>query len=60
MIVVICYAVLALLFLLLATGKFQPKTWRSLPERKVQLMRFGCFFFFLVITLNLVARVFQE
>lgn len=56
MLVSICYVILALIFLLLATGKFKPKTWRELPERRIQLMRFGCFFFFAVITLNLVGR----
>jgi len=60
MIVVICYIILALLFLLLATGKFKPRTWQDLPEPKIKLMRFGCFFFFVVIALNLVARFFQD
>ena len=60
MIVVICYIILALLFLLLATGKFKPKSWQDLPERKIQLIRFGCFFFFVVITLNLIGKVFEN
>ena len=60
MIAVICYIILATLFLLLATGIFKPQTWRDLPEGKIKLMRFGCFFFFAVIALNLIARLFQN
>jgi len=58
MVVIICYTILALIFLLLASGIFKPGTWRELPERKVQLMRFGCFFFFVVIAINLLSRLF--
>lgn len=60
MIIVICYIFLALLFLLLATGIFQPKTWQELPETKIKLIRFGCYFFFFVISLNLLSRLFID
>ena len=58
MFVIISYIALAIIFLLLATGIFRPKTWHELPERKIKLMTFGCYFFFVVITLNLLARLF--
>jgi len=60
MAIFICYTILALLFFLLATGKFKPKTWQELPPQKVKLIRFGCFFFSAVITLNLLTRLFTR
>jgi len=57
MVVTICYSILALIFLLLASGIFKPGTWRELPESKVKLIRFGCFFFFVVIIINVLSRL---
>lgn len=58
MFIIVSYLILAILFLLLATGIFRPKTWHDLPERKIKLMRFGCYFISVVISLNLLARFF--
>jgi hypothetical protein len=59
MFIIVSYLILAILFLLLATGIFRPKTWRELPEKKVKLIQFGCYFIFVVIILNLLARFFD-
>lgn len=56
--IVVAYSLLALLFLALSAGLYKPKKWHELPERTVKMLRFGCFFGFLVILFNIVSRLF--
>ena len=54
--VVVAYSVLALL--LLALVVFTPRRWRELPEKQVKFLKIGCFFGFLLISINIVTRFF--
>ena len=54
------YAVLALLFLALSIGWFKPKRWHDLTEKHVRILKIGCFFGFLVIVANIVAKFLEE
>lgn len=55
--IVIAYSVLALLFLALSTGLYKPRKWRELSQRNISFLRFGCFFGFLVIVLNIAKKL---
>lgn len=56
--VMVAYAILAALFLALASGVYTPKRWRELPEKNVRLLKFGCLFGFLLICANIVGKFF--
>ena len=55
--VVVAYSILALVFLALATGKFKPRKWNDLTDKHVKILKFGCFFGFLLIVANIVAKL---
>ncbi len=55
--VVVAYCILALIFLTLSTGIFKPKRWNDLTDKHVKILKFGCFFGFLLIMANIVARL---
>ena len=54
--IIVAYSLIALLLLALSTGIFKPKKWHELPDKNVKLLRFGCFFGFLVILFNIASR----
>ncbi|MGB3211058.1 MAG: hypothetical protein WBB19_10170 [Desulforhopalus sp.] len=55
--VVVAYSMLALLFLALAAGVYKPKKWNELTDRNIMMLKFGCFFGFLVIVLNIAGKL---
>ncbi len=55
--VVVAYSILALVFLTLSTGIFKPKRWNDLTDKHVKILKFGCFFGFLLIMANIAARL---
>ncbi len=54
--VVVAYSILALVFLSLSSGLFKPKRWNDLTDKHVKILKFGCFFGFLLIVVNIAAR----
>lgn len=55
--IIIAYTILALLFLALSSGFYQPKKWRELTDKHVRILKIGCFLGFLLIVANLAARL---
>lgn len=55
--VVVAYSILALVFLALSIGAFKPKKWNDLTDKHVKILKFGCFFGFLLIAANIAARL---
>ncbi len=55
--VVTAYSILAIVFLALSTGVFKPKRWHDLTDKHVKILKFGCFFGFLLIVANIAARL---
>jgi hypothetical protein len=55
--IVLIYSLLALVLLFLSTGLYRPKRWNELTGKHVKILRFGCFFGFLVIILNIAGRL---
>ncbi len=53
------YSVLALVFFSLSIGWFKPKRWNELTDKHVKVLKIGCFFGFLVILANIVAKFVQ-
>lgn len=54
--IVLAYTILALLLLVLSIGWYKPKKWNDLTDKHVKIFRFGCFFGFLVLVVNIVGR----
>jgi len=57
--VIIAYVILAIGFLLLASGIFKPKGWARLNSGHITLLRFGCLFAFLVLLLQIGSRIYS-
>jgi hypothetical protein len=55
--VIIAYSILAIVFLFLSSGLFKPKKWNDLTDKHVKILKFGCFFGFLLIVTNIAARL---
>lgn len=55
--IVVAYSLLALVFFAMSIGLYKPKTWNDLTENHVKILRFGCFFGFLVIAANIVGKL---
>ena len=57
--IIIAYSLLAIGFLLLASGFFRPKGWNQLTATHVLVLRFGCLFAFLVLLYQLGGRIYK-
>jgi hypothetical protein len=55
--IVIAYSLLALVFLALSIGFYKPKRWHDLTYNHVKILKFGCFFGFLVIVAKIVGKL---
>jgi len=55
--IVAAYTLLALLFLALSIGLYSPKRWQDLTEKQIKFIKFGCFFGFLLMVVNIVGKL---
>ena len=54
--IVVAYSVLALLFLALAIGLYKPRRWNDLEDKHTKILKFGCFFGFVLIMANIIGK----
>jgi hypothetical protein len=55
--IIVAYSLLALLLLSLSIGMYKPKRWNDLTDKHVKVLKFGCFFGFLVIVTNIAGKL---
>jgi hypothetical protein len=55
--IIVAYSLLALLLLALSLGLYKPKRWNDLTDKHVKVLKFGCFFGFLVIVANIAGKL---
>jgi hypothetical protein len=55
--IIVAYSLPALLLLSLSIGLYKPKRWNDLTDKHVKVLKFGCFFGFLVIVTNIAGKL---